>query len=322
MILKSGTRDFGAKNTERLFFLGKKDQGIFKSGLGPSIYKSRCYYGGSSSDWLLHLASTVASLHGIWVFFYDRARGTFYYPYLKSNLLFYTEHPKYKTSGNFRSGPVSGCKQYMKCLTELLSNYYLTIGEGSVGLAHYLNRDVVLPDTFSDPRGAVALEDLFLRNFSYIGFGIKSQRGYDKRITKKTDLHENVNRFLEADFAHLGIIFPAPLSSNHLSMCYQYELYQELSRDKGCKTNVSNLLEPLICHLEDMQLLNTLKNMTGKMSDSSNSMDVRMAFAQSICSRKKSIDNVQNYSSSLRDPFAIGAVHIIEKEYDLNREFL
>ncbi len=290
-------REFWTPAGDRLEFLVETATrtGIFDRNAGPWLPNVWPRTGSA-------IPAALSTLFGMWVFFFDRARGTYYYPFARRNLVFCRVAP---------NGPAISTprEDYKDAMESLLAGYSLTIGQGSVGLAQRLKSEAVVEDTLSDPRGAVALEDLFLRNFSYMGFGIHPG---GSRASIKEDV--GGGRFRGQSFAHAGLLFPAPCIARDQETCARLHSFLTAS---GCLQSVSRILEPLVCHIEDFQLLRALNRISRTMTRLSKSEgDVRAGFAEALCRQSDDASAVQGDTrivSGLRDPFAIGAMHIIER---------
>lgn len=305
---------------------------------GPSVYLSR----GKNVDWHGHLASAAASLFGMWVFFHDRARGSYYFPFPAKNYQFCT------VDRDGEAHSVLPARRYLQAIEPLLRGFSLELGEGSLGLARRLDRDVIVEDTLTDPRGSVALEDLLLRNFSFSGFAISStsrlaersevEAKYSaanmERVTLSDAAGDDViaqSRFGGKPFSVLGLIFPAPMrgerESNACLRLFEHVKVRSMSR-------LADTLEPLACHIDDAVLREALRRVASEMSEKAADAQVdreavaeelRRRFAAAVAGRGDPFDEALTNNaaprsmpadnggvSNLRDAFAIGSVHILE----------
>jgi hypothetical protein len=221
----------------------------------------------------------VASLFGLWLYFFDPTQGTYYYPFVGSNPVFWRSD---------KDCSLSPRKEYQELLIKLLSDYRLTIGEGSQGLAARSGRDVILPNTFTDARGTVALEDIFLRNLSFMSFGMR----------KKSE------RFGAGPFAYLGLMFPTPIGSDNLDCCR--DLHSEL-RIHFVDLFCTSRIELLLAHYQDF-LITRKHDRVAKEMKREVPPDERATcdrFARAL------LDPIDMASRiGLRDPFGFASVHI------------
>jgi len=231
----------------------------------------------------------AAAAFGLWVYSYDPAQGTFYYPFTDSNLIFGHYKPPYIMEPN------DGYREY---LGQVLGDYRLMIGEGSHGVAARGARGCLLQDTFTDVRGAVALEDIILRNFTYMAFPLNST--------------SNSERFQEAPFAYAALIFPVPMSRdpNSLDRVYRF-LEREFVKAAAA------ILEPVACHLQDVLLLQKQRHIMKGLSDQALAGSFRDAchnFAEQV---GRPLSEYRKYG--LRDPFAFSGIHIVAPS-DIDRD--
>lgn len=283
---------------------------IFKEGKDAWIFdRPKSNAPKDKQDWEKQITSFLASLYSIWIYFYDRASGSFYYPFADNNFV-YGEILEETSDKKLNRVSIELSEEYRKILKPMLKNYLLRPGEGSNGLAIRCGRGLCLPSTLFDVRGSVALEDLFLRNFAYMGFPIGG-------ITE---------RFGEAPFAHIGIMFP-------LTQIFQENEKEEMGVNCGSNLCCSNIkkgkkidclymrlekffenwiavLENLVANIEDMASIYKMRQIsqisTGQVSSVEEFLD----------SFTKKLSEMPEEWGVIRDPFGFKATHLIMKDFE------
>ncbi len=94
---------------------------------------------------------TIMNLHDIWIWLFDESHNVLYYPYPEHNF------------GKLVKKDLK--RDYFE---SFLKDWSLKPGQGTAGFAMATGQGVCIPNTFVDVRGSVAIEDLLLRNMSYI----------------------------------------------------------------------------------------------------------------------------------------------------------
>ncbi len=100
---------------------------------------------------------TIMNLHDIWIWLFDESHNVLYYPFPKYNF------------GNLVNEDFKSA--YFE---SFLKDWSLRPGQGTAGFAMETEQGVCIPNTFVDVRGSVAIEDLLLRNMSYINVPVFS----------------------------------------------------------------------------------------------------------------------------------------------------
>ena len=110
----------------------------------------------------------LVALHGSFVMLWDETNNCFRFP-------------SAEVDGKESINPIRfGDKvRYKKTILDEINRtfktgYFLHVGEGSLGLSLRMGCGVCLRNTVRDTRGAVAREDMLMRNMSYIGFPVFS----------------------------------------------------------------------------------------------------------------------------------------------------
>jgi hypothetical protein len=129
----------------------------------------------------------------LWVWFLDEVNGTIYFP----------------SGANPAGNNVFAAK--------FIERMELPLGSGSMGYALRSDQGICLSDTFADPRGGVALEDVLARNFSYLAVPVREQIAIeqDKNGEQSDNETEALVRKRDGDqqnkiIAYVALSYPLP----------------------------------------------------------------------------------------------------------------
>ena len=233
----------------------------------------------------------VASTFASWLYLFDTAQATYYYPFPGTNLVFGLDRSPYVLWPR---------DSYHEFLGGFLEGYRLMIGEGSQGTAARGARTCVLPNTFADVRGGVALEDLLLRNFAYASFPLFP-----------------AGRTTQVPFAYLAMIFPAPMASG-TSALDQVASFLERSYTSAAAA----LFEPLVNHLQDQIISEKQQDLVRALKGREKRGQFEETVAQfaKVLLRPPERSGAQHadyratqstLGSGLRDPFSFAALHVV-----------
>lgn len=263
----------------------------------------------------------LAAAFGMWLYLFDSAQATYYYPFTDVNFVFGSPDSPSVLWPN---------RKYSEQVSRFLADYRLMIGEGSHGTAARGARTCILPDTFADARGAVALEDLVLRNFAFLAFPLQAEversgpdRPGEVTVPAKTGTASDV------PFAYLALVFPVPLPSDSTAL---EKVAGFLEHDFAEAARA--LFEPVVSHIQDHQISIRQQQLTRALSENSPSeskfIQACGAFANTMLGRP--LDSLPQESpvsahdqpgnlvhrptddGGLRDPFAFAGIHWIPPE--------
>lgn len=161
------------------------------------------------------LVDLIVAMHGFWIFFMDDTRNTFGFP------------PFFQSEDDcpieFGKGISYKDELNRELQTIVGHQYLLRPGEGSLGLGVRNGVGVCLRDTIRDLKGSVAAEDCMMRNISYIGIPIFTEKEI-KKTEKTSDNHDFMRR---RAFAYFNLLFPAPNA-------WHPEYSDKKHRQEGC----------------------------------------------------------------------------------------
>lgn len=257
----------------------------------------RIFYpsGGSRRDRLD--TGVAAAAFGMWLYLFDPAEATYYYPFPDSNLIFGAPRSP------FTLWPVHG---HQKRLSTFLSDYRLMIGEGSQGVAARGARSCVLPSTFADVRGSVALEDLLLRNFVYLAFPLFASEDGEACGSGEGTAGESRRAASKVPFAYTALIYPVPLPPGSQALD-RVAAFLETDFVPAAKA----IFEPLVSHVQDYVIATKQRELTRTLAQSleghSRFNDTCREFANILIRAPSAVEGAEG----LRDPFAFAGIHVV-----------